>query len=83
MGIMKNKKADQEAKKYAAVPPALMKNGVQTLAHACRVICEKKDQVWQKEWGNQGTSQAIKIYQELKICPTTNAKSIPEMNPNK
>ena len=83
MGIIGNEKADQEAKKYAAVLPTLMTNGVQTLAHARRVIREKKDQAWQKEWGNKGTSQAIKIYQELKIRPTTNAKSMPEMNLNR
>ncbi len=50
---------------------------------ARRVIREKKDQAWQKEWGNKGTSQSIKIYQELKILPTTNVKSMPEMNLNR
>ena len=30
-----------------------------------------------------GTSQSIKIYQELKIRRTTNAKSMPEMNLNR
>ncbi len=83
MRIIENEKSDQEAKKYEAVSPTLMINGVQTLVHAQRVIREKKNQAWQKEWENMGTSQAIKIYHELKIRPTTNAKSMPEMNLNK
>lgn len=37
-------------------------------------------QAWQKEWGSKGTSQSMKIHQELKIRPTTNAKLMPEMN---
>lgn len=83
MEIIKNKKADQEAKKYAAALPTPMIKGLQTLAHICRVIWEKKNQAWQKKWGNKGISQSIKIYQELKIFPTTNAKSMPEMNLNR
>ncbi len=34
MRIIEYEKADQEAKKYAAVSPTLMTNGVQTFAHA-------------------------------------------------
>ena len=49
MGIIGNEKADQEAKKHAAATPTPMTQGVQTLAHARRVIREKKDQAWQKE----------------------------------
>lgn len=30
--------------------------------------------------GSKGTSQSIKIYHELKIRPTTNAKAMPEMD---
>ncbi len=60
-----------------------MENRVQTLGPVRRVICWKTDQAWQKEWGNIGTSQAIKIYHQLKIRPTTNAKFRPEMNLNK
>lgn len=83
MGIIGNEKADQEAKRYAAIPPTPMTLGVQTLAHACRAIRERKDQAWQKEWENKGTSQSIKMYHELKIRPTTNAKSMPDMNLNR
>ena len=36
-----------------------------------------------KEWGSKTSSQSIKIYQELKIRPITNAKSMPEMNLNR
>lgn len=84
MEIIGNEKADQEAKKHAAAPPTpMMTTGVQTLAHARRVIREKKDLAWQKEWGIKGTSQSIKLYQELKIHPTTNVKSMPDMNLNR
>ena len=44
MGIIGNEKAGQEAKRYAAVSPTSMTKGVQTLAHARRVIREKNDQ---------------------------------------
>lgn len=54
----------------------------QTLVHARRTICEKKDQTWLKKWETKGNSQSIKRYSELKICLTTNAKSMPEMNFN-
>ncbi len=81
--IIENKKADQEAKKYAAVSPTLMTNEVQILAHDRSVICEKKIQAWQKEWENRGISQAIKIFQKLKIRLTTNTQSMPEMNLNR
>ena len=83
MGIIGSENANQEAKKYAAVSPTSLTQGVQTLAHARRVIREKKDQALQKEWGSNGTSQSIKIYQELKIRPIANAKSMPEMNLNR
>ena len=78
--IIENKKADQEAKKYAAVSPTLMTNEVQILAHDRSVICEKKIQAWQKEWENRGISQAIKIFQKLKIRLTTNTQPMPKMN---
>lgn len=60
MGIIGSEKANQEAKKYAAVSPTTRTKGVQTLAYAHRVICEKKNQAWQKKWGNKGTSQLIR-----------------------
>lgn len=60
-----------------------MTTGVQTLGHARKVICKKKDQAWQKEWGAKDSSQSIIIYQELKIYPITNVKSMPELNLNR
>lgn len=44
IGIIGNEKAGQEAKGYVAVSPTPLIKGVQTLAHARRIICEKKDQ---------------------------------------
>lgn len=61
----------------------LMTTGIQTLGHACKVICKKKDQAWQKEWGVKSSLQSIIIYQERKIYPTTNVKSMPELNLNR
>lgn len=52
----------------------------QTLAHACKVICQRKDQAWLKKWEVKGISQAMKYYQKLEIQPTTNIKVMPEMN---
>ncbi len=83
MRIKENEKTDQEAKKFAAVPHTFFTNRVQTLAHTRRVTCEKKDQAWQKKWRNKGTPQAIKIYQELYIRPTTNAKSMTDLSLNR
>ena len=65
------------------MPPTPLTELIQTFAHARRVIREKKDQAWQKECGSKTTSQSVKMYQELKIRPTTNAKSMPEMNLNR
>ena len=80
MGIIGNEKGDQEAKRYAAIPSTPMTIEVQTFANARRIIREKKDHAWQKEWESKGISKSIKMYHELKIRPTTNAKSMPEMN---
>lgn len=43
IGIIGNEKAGQEAKGYEAVSPTPLIKGVQTIAHARRIICEKKD----------------------------------------
>lgn len=80
MGIQGNEKADIEAKKHADIIAAAVTEETQTLAHAYRVIRQKKDQAWLNEWKIEGTSQAVKYYQELKIRPTTNIKGMPEMN---
>ena len=83
MGIIGNEKADQEAKKYASGLPTHMTKGCKPLLTPARVIGEKKDQAWQKEWGNKGTWHSIKIYQELKIRPKTHAKSMPRDEPKR
>ena len=80
MGIQGNEKADIEAKRHAETVLKAAIEETQTLAHARRVIRQKKDQAWLKEWETKGTSQAVKYYRELKIQPTTNVKVMPEMN---
>ena len=79
MGIQGNEKADIEAKKYAETFVTAATEETQTLAHARRVIRQRKDQAWLKEWKEKGTSQAMKYYQELEIQSTTNIKVMPEM----
>ena len=50
MGIIGNERANQEAKRQAAVPSTPITEVIQTLAHARRVIWEKKDpsSVWSR-----------------------------------
>ena len=80
IGIQNNEKADIKAKKHAETLSTAATEETQTLAHAQRVICQKKDQVWLKGWETKGASQAVKYYQELNIQPTTNVKAMPEVN---
>lgn len=61
MGIQGNGKADIEAKRYAETPLTPVTEETQTLAHARRFICQKKDQAWLKEWQIRGMSQALKL----------------------
>lgn len=60
MGIQGNEKADIEAKRYAETPLTPATEETQTLADARRVIRQKKDQAWLKEWEIRGTSTALK-----------------------
>lgn len=78
-GIEGNEIADSEAKKYAKIAIAPGSQGVQTLAHAKRVIRRKKDEAWQLEWETPASSGAIKTYQELGLRPTTKVKTMPEI----
>ena len=80
MGIQGNQKADIEAKKHAETLSTAAIEETQILAYARRVIRQRKDQAWLKEWETKGASQALKYYQELKIQPTKNLKAMPEMN---
>lgn len=79
MGIQENEKAEIEPKKHAETLLTTATEEKHTLAHARRVIRQKKDQAWLKEWETKGTSQALKYYHELKIQPT-NVKAMPEIN---
>ncbi len=78
-GIEGNEIADKETKRYAKIAPAPFTQRVQTLAHAKRVICKKKDEAWQLEWETKDSFGAVKTYQELGLRLTTNVKTIPEM----
>ncbi len=83
MGIEGNEIVDKEAKIYAKITPAPFTQRVQTLAHAKRVICKRKDEAWQLEWETKDSSGAVKTYQELSLRPTTNVKTMPEMAPKR
>lgn len=67
MRIQGNEKADLEAKKHTETVLTPRTEEIQTLAHACRVIRQKKDQAWLKEWEVEGTLQVVKYYQKLEI----------------
>lgn len=69
-----------EAKRYSDMIARAATEETKTLAHAQRVICQKKDQARLKEWEGKGASQAVRYYQKLEIRPTTNIKVMPEMN---
>lgn len=76
-GIEGNELADQEAKKYAKMPPMAELNLQQSVSSAKRKIRKMKDVKWQLERENSAFSGAAKTYVELGLEPTTRAKSLP------
>lgn len=67
MRIRGKEKADIKAKKNVDTLSTDTSEEIQTLAYARRVIRQKKDKAWLKEWKTKGALQVVKYYQELKI----------------
>ena len=78
-GIEGNELANQEAKKYAKLPPAAGLNLHQSLSTAKRKIRKMKDINWQLEWQKGTFSGATQTYVEFGLKPTSRAKSLPEL----
>ena len=81
MGLKGNDIADAEAKRYAENTPTI--SAVEeryTLAFARRAARKMQDCEWKTKWRKKGKSQALKIYHELGLEPTSRAKTIPEMS---
>ena len=74
-----NEIADREAKKFAHCPHNPLAEKTHPLSHARKSAKVEKDAAWAKEWDNLAPRGAIKIYQDLGLKPSSNAKDMPEL----
>ena len=74
MNIEGNEIADKEVRKYAKTPPNIQTRRTQSLSSAKRQLKSRKDKAWQHEWQTTISSGSGKLYGDLGLKPTTQAK---------